>query len=62
MKGAKVTTSAFGPYVEALSLPSSKVLIFIIGLICFLHTSINSGLLAQINLDTKFIMKCGFVA
>jgi hypothetical protein len=27
-----------------------------------LHTSINSGLLAQINLDVKFIVKCGFVA
>jgi hypothetical protein len=39
MKDAKVTTSTFGPYVEVLSLPSSKVLIFIIGLVCFLHTS-----------------------
>ncbi len=62
VKDAKVTTSTFGPYVEVLSLPSSKVLIFIIGLVCFWHTSINSGLLPQINLDAKFIMKCGFVA
>jgi hypothetical protein len=41
---------------------SSKVLIFIIGSVCFLHTSISSGLLAQINLDPKFIMKYGFIA
>jgi hypothetical protein len=62
VKDAKVTMFTFGPDVEVLFLPSSKVLIFIIGLVCFLHTSINNGLLAQINFDVKFIMKCGFVA
>jgi hypothetical protein len=62
VKDAKVTMSAFGPYVEVLYFPSSKVLIFIIVSKKNLHTSINSGLLAQINLDVKFIVKCGFVA
>ncbi len=62
VKDAKATTFSFGLDVEVSSLPSSKVLIFIIGLVCFLHTSINNDLLTQINLDVSLIMKYRFVA